>query len=343
MIARPKISPRAAGAFTAVDKATELQELHMGGTSITPVTLLLVQELPKLVSLGLQGCEGVQELPNEAPASLLRMNISSLQFIPEHRLAAWLQPVFHQLLSLQAAESMLSLAGLTTLVGQAAQAAAAASAVAEKGDWGSTEQKSEESRHHLAMQQLDLSWCEKMEEISLVPFLELLPQLQHLTLRTQYFSDEMCTALAKNCPLLEHLTVARASGPTASDSGMLALSGGCSRLRFLNISWNTDVTDTGIGSVLRQCSDLAHFVLEGVKRLTDDGIMSALASAPSSSLRVLDLSWVNTCDEKLVQSIQAQHPYVEVIDYYTNSHEAPKSVPPLVLAQPYTEPLTARA
>ena len=349
-MARCSLPQTCPGSFEDVSAATQLQHLFMGGTAVTPASLLQVQSLPSLCSLGIQSCEGIQELPDEAPPTLRHVNVSSLQFVPEHRLAAWLRPVFPQLLTLQAAESQLTLGGLqalaegggATIMGASTSTTAAASSGASV--WIT------DSKHHgnseqggLSLRQVDLSWCEQMEEVSLAPFLRCLPQLEHLTLRTQFFSDDVCAVLAEACPQLRHLTVARAGGPGATNEGMEQLGRGCSKLRYLNVSWNNGVSDAGVCAVLRHCPQLGHLVLEGVKQLTDAGILQALRAAPRDSLRVLDLSWVNTCDEALVRQIQREHPYVEVLDYYTNTHKAPKRVPAMVLVQPYAKPLAARA
>ncbi len=269
----------------------------------------------------------MEALPLSA-AALRRVNVSCLPFIPQADLVAWIGPAFTRLHTLQAAESALSFDSLMQLADDTGSAGSAA-------DGNTT--------FDLAMQQLDLSWCDAMEDVCLSPLLRLMPHLRHLTLRTQHFSDDMCQTLAEHCPLLEHLTVARACGPTASDAGLHVLSEGCPRLKYVNISWNNDVTDAGVHSLLATCAALEHLVLEGVKQLTDKGLMGALAAAPRGALRCLDLSWVNTCDTALVQLIHAHYPYLEVVDYYTNSHAPPSPVPSIVLADPFTKTLAARA
>jgi hypothetical protein len=117
-----------------------------------------------------------------------------------------------------------------------------------------------------------------------------------------------------------------------TDRGLSVLASGCPNLRFVNVSWNEAVTSAGLQALLHGCDQLDCLIVEGVKRLTDDGLLSALSAGTHDSLRRLDLSWVNTCDTALVLAIQAAHPYLEVVDYYTNSHSARKHVPALMLA-----------
>lgn len=72
-------------------------------------------------------------------------------------------------------------------------------------------------------------------------------------------------------------------------------------------------------------------MLEGCKGI-DDTIVESSSTWPCGTLIYVDMGWVDACSAEVAKLIQRNLPFLEVIDYYRDSHEPIRNADSLALA-----------
>ncbi|EMD40499.1 hypothetical protein CERSUDRAFT_130403 [Gelatoporia subvermispora B] len=133
--------------------------------------------------------------------------------------------------------------------------------------------------HILALRQLDLAHCTNLTDASIIGLLAHAPSIRHLSLSScTQLTDASAPAIATLGANLVVLGLARI--PSLTDRGILTIAYACPRLRSVDVSYNTRLTDLG-ATELGALPHLRRLVLSGLRRLTDHTILFLAEHAPA--------------------------------------------------------------
>lgn len=150
---------------------------------------------------------------------------------------------------LNLAETVVS--GSSLLIAFHAAIIACQSLAREAGVVGGTVASACESgdNHSLALDTLDLSWCEQASGEALASLFSYTPHLSRLYLRSSLANSSTVVSLSSACTCLTELNLSRCE--EVDDVAAHALAAMSNpQLRWLDISWSL-ITDDGVSSVLR--------------------------------------------------------------------------------------------
>jgi F-box/leucine-rich repeat protein 2/20 len=120
------------------------------------------------------------------------------------------------------------------------------------------------------MVSLDLSWCENLESEAIGKALRRMPSLRRALLRATKADSDTVSIIAKYCPYLVELNLARCDA--IDDNALTALARAAeerseSFLRSLDLSWSL-VSDTGLIPLLTISRHMEALGLQGCKSLS---------------------------------------------------------------------------
>ena len=113
------------------------------------------------------------------------------------------------------------------------------------------------------LRRLDLSENPRLTRSTLVPILDLCPDLRALRLNgcEDGADDQVLAVAAQRCTLLQELRLARC--PAVSDEGLTSIGRGCPYLTILDVSHNLAITDAGMSAVGMGCRRLTTVRIAG--------------------------------------------------------------------------------
>ncbi|XP_035829074.1 uncharacterized protein LOC101862000 [Aplysia californica] len=127
------------------------------------------------------------------------------------------------------------------------------------------------------LQELDLSWCEEIEEdTELNQLLSACKVLRQLRLRACPLSARCLELIAENCTQLTELSIA-SNMNTVLDESVIHLSEHLPLLEIIDLGWNTHLSNTAIHSLMRNCRRLTTVHLEGLKQITSRPFLNIIA------------------------------------------------------------------
>ncbi|EQC33358.1 hypothetical protein SDRG_09334, partial [Saprolegnia diclina VS20] len=197
------------------------------------------------------------------------------------------------------------------------------------------------SDHCTNMRRLSIANCSHLDEWVLVRLFYNFQHLEHLdvagcaqvadtTLKTLGFqcrqltflnisfcsqvSDTGVVSVAQYCTRLETLLVATQKGRVnerVTDISCLSLGEHCPKLRVLNVSGCTFVSDVGIAWLVQGCSHLESLDLTYCFKLTDEGLRSIGANAPS--LHTLRIGHAKNVSDVGLRFVSEGCPHLKVL------------------------------
>jgi hypothetical protein len=131
---------------------------------------------------------------------------------------------------------------------------------------------------------------------------------------------ETMTAIARNCPTLQAISLAQICAEDDEANGWIQLPSvfatNCQNLRYLNLQCNEWVTNRSLELLANtECTYLAHLVLDGCGNVTDPGIM-AVAGGCYTNLKALEILDLESCsvDEAAIEALHQVGCIVKVSD-----------------------------
>lgn len=187
------------------------------------------------------------------------------------------------------------------------------------------------------LKELRLSHCRHVTRRSVRILAVRCPRLEVLDMNCiSGLRDSLLTFIGQNCPLLRVLNIA--NGKNISDNGLSSIARGCSRLEELDISWcshitdnavsrlashlkhlnnvslsYTEVTDSGVADLVRNCSALHTIQLAGCSKITDLAIDHIINRCSSRLLSINVANCLNIYDSAIIKLV-SQCPRLQFID-----------------------------
>ncbi|XP_038058124.1 uncharacterized protein LOC119729581 [Patiria miniata] len=122
---------------------------------------------------------------------------------------------------------------------------------------------------------LEISWCEEISDMGLTEIASHCTSLETLTLRQCRMSADTLMSLAWNCNRLSSLNMSGVENLT--DGVAQAMAPSLRHLKKLDVSWNSDLTDAAISSVMSCCPLIVELYLMGLKRITEKPLMPIIS------------------------------------------------------------------
>ncbi|XP_031574935.1 uncharacterized protein LOC116308603 isoform X2 [Actinia tenebrosa] len=128
------------------------------------------------------------------------------------------------------------------------------------------------------LRDLDLSWCEELTDRGRCAMAESCTGLQSFALRQCTASRITMETLSIYCQSMTSLNVSSVGQLT--DEVVTTMVTSMPNLTFVDISWNPDITSTGVGALLTHCGRLEEAVLSGLKALTTKPFFGIISDLP---------------------------------------------------------------
>lgn len=247
-----------------------------------------------LTTLSLKGCAAIDSLHDVRLPCVTDIDLSGLMHVPARDLQSLLVPRASELVALRLAETAATPAVLQAMVEAAGETLP-------------------------ALEVLDLSWCDDLGGDGVALLAAACPNLRDLQLRCSSVSDAGMARVAAACPNLRQLNLSRCDN--IGGLTIRALADHCTRMEELDLSWCASVSDDGLASLMASMPRLRGITLQGCKTLTE-ALVDIIAAAPcKTSLRLLDLGWVNAVSDVIVERLMREcGEWITVLDYYTTRH-----------------------
>ncbi|OQR87242.1 hypothetical protein ACHHYP_09331 [Achlya hypogyna] len=274
-----------------------LTALEIAGTTVTTQGVLRLVACTKLQRLNLRGaetskahksehcvvaCDQVTDLP-QGLDQLIDIDLRGLSCVSTDNLTRVLSPVWPHLERVSLGETALTSSALKEVL------------------------------CHGCLELLDLSWCFQLDAATIISCIRFASSLVTIKLRCLELSDNCLEAIARHCPTLRKLNIARCRN--LSDGGFQAIASSCNRLEVLDASWSL-VADATLLLLLDCAPALKRLCLQGCKAITGSFLDKLRETRPPLRLASLDLSWVDAVENEVVQSVLPLYPSLVVTGYY---------------------------
>nr|XP_006813346.1 PREDICTED: uncharacterized protein LOC102802577 [Saccoglossus kowalevskii] len=122
---------------------------------------------------------------------------------------------------------------------------------------------------------LDISWCEDVTDSGLLSIAKSCTSLASLKMRKCPASDIALITISENCPNIKQISLSGADKIT--NAGITVMAKSLSWLVFVDISWNSNLTDASISALFSSCSNLLDVNLAGLKCITSKPFLPIIA------------------------------------------------------------------
>ncbi|XP_070538474.1 uncharacterized protein [Ptychodera flava] len=128
------------------------------------------------------------------------------------------------------------------------------------------------------IQNFDISWCEEVTDVGIRSVVESCTSLKSLSIRQCPTSDETLLCLADNCTKLTDLNLCGVGD--IEDEVVVAIARQLSLLEKIDLSWNPNLTDVAISTLLLSCTLLKEAILCGLKCISSKPFLPIVADYP---------------------------------------------------------------
>lgn len=266
--------------WTAGLKKLNLSYLNLGDSGC----LYKLQALTEIKCIALSRIRSYEPFYFQYPAGQLReLDLSGLTHMSDDNIRLTLEGQLESIRELHINESAISSASLFRVMGE--DPSQCEDTEASEPDMPHSSRKADTLRtssprgptmcmmdrcHAYPMVSLDLSWCENLESEAIGKALRRMPSLRRALLRATKADSDTVSIIAKYCPYLVELNLARCDA--IDDNALTALARAAeerseSFLRSLDLSWSL-VSDTGLIPLLTISRHMEALGLQGCKSLS---------------------------------------------------------------------------
>lgn len=139
------------------------------------------------------------------------------------------------------------------------------------------------------IESLNLKQCTRLTDESYAQIGTHLSKLVNLSLESCQISDEGLMAISKGCPKLEFIDISWCTNLTSNSIKTLAES--CSELKYFLSRGLVGMNDSVLKKLTKNCTNLKHLCLNSCSNLTDEGIISI-----AENCRTLKFLSVSNCN-----------------------------------------------